>query len=337
MTAPQPTELPTLRAAIESALGVRIPIPFAQAAKNADKLLANLIGIPNVYLERIMRRAAGDIDRDEQLDNAINKALVKELPTASAAEVEAVAAGLIKDFIQRRAGRIKIAEYIAEELAAEPPSIDASNPLGDDFSAFYNGVVDSLGTDEARLLFAKVAAGEIKRPGSFSKPALTVLAEMDSTAAKLFERLCNISTHVSAQEHNGFVPRVYTIGMQDAGQNGLASFGLSFNELSILIELRLINPNLDTNTGLPVEFELAGEPMKLALVEKSRTPQEHSKAMEDARATINRQHPAILFTKPGRELRSIVSKTPDEGYIAKLNEGLGGMGMRLLRSNRSSI
>jgi hypothetical protein len=134
----------------------------------------------------------------------------RQLKDASNEKVAAALDGLVADYVEKRDRRARVLELAAREIMQAPAGADAVSFLDDDWMAFFKGKVDHLGTDEAKLFFGKVLAGEVKQPGSFSKRSLSILAEMGPRVGHLFDALCNISTVVSARH-----VRVVTLGVGD--------------------------------------------------------------------------------------------------------------------------
>jgi hypothetical protein len=187
--------------------------------------------------------------------------------------------------------------------------------------------VDQLGTEEAKLLFGKVLAGEIKQPGSFSKRSIGILAEMDPVVGKLFDSLCNISTVISKQH-----VRVVTLGLGDVGENSLEEFGLPFEALNHLIDAGLIFSEYDTFVGMPLAamgqtFDLGGTYYRLDVTETK----ENELNTVEKRAAALAAVPGVTLSATGRELRAIVAKKTVHAYVEKLAHGFAerGFGLRI--------
>ena len=246
----------------------------------------------------------------------------QRLGKAAPGEVNRYLDGMVLDYLSRHSNRVRVLELAAKEIEMVPLKEDAKAGLDNDWMAFFKGKVDALGTEEARLLFAKVLAGEVRRPGSFSKRALTVLAEMSQHTARLFEILCNMSSRAEA----GGGVRMFTTGIGDASKNALKPFGLDFTDLSELNDVGLIIAELHSEVRLPsmlqgLPFEIAGIPFVL----------EPNERMTPERLAATPGFPAIPFTLTGRELRSIVALEVNRAYLTKLTEGFAEHGFNLKR------
>ena len=111
--------------------------------------------------------------------------------------------------------------------------------IDDDWNArFFNDVQD-VSSDEMHVLWGKVLAGEVERPGSTPLRTLGILRDLDQLTATLFARFCSVC--VFAFLENGLLidARVPSLGGR-AGSNSLVDFGLGFGNLNRLEEHGLI-------------------------------------------------------------------------------------------------
>lgn len=110
--------------------------------------------------------------------------------------------------------------------------------VDDDWTDNFESEARKKSSEEMQLYFGRVLAGEIKKPKSFSVKSIKVLGEMDQNTANLFRKLCSVCVQISVD--GSFVDmRVPSLG-GNAGDNSLAKYGLSFNELNVLNEHGLI-------------------------------------------------------------------------------------------------
>ena len=97
-----------------------------------------------------------------------------------------------------------------------------------------------------RLLFGRILAGEIRKPGTYSIKTVKTLGELDQSAATLFKKLCSLCIvfEIPGGEHVLDI-RVPSMG-GNAASNVLRSYGLSFDQLNILHEYGLIIPDYNS-------------------------------------------------------------------------------------------
>jgi hypothetical protein len=292
-----------------------------------DKVCAALLDIPPARGERTAANI-GMPDQSEKLSAVFADAVGRQLRGASIEKITAVVDGMVADYLEKRNRRTRVVEIAAQEITQSPPSADTDALIDDDWLAFFKGKVDQLGTEEARLLFGKVLAGEIKQPGSFSKRSVGILAEMGPAVGTLFDSLCNISTVISKQH-----VRVVTLGMGDVGENSLEEFGLPFEALNDLIDAGLIFSEYDTFVGMPLAamgqpFELGGAYYRLEVTETRETEANTIENRTAALAAV----PGVTLSATGRELRAIVAKKTVQAYVVKLAESFAEQGFDLWKA-----
>jgi hypothetical protein len=317
--------LPTLREVIENSLGFQLPpLPAPpRAVRNLDKACAALLDLSPGQLQR--NSAAACAGRAEKVHAAVVDAMWRQLKDASNETVTAAVDGLVADYLEKRNRRARVLEIAAREITQAPPGVDAETFIDDDWMAFFKGKVDQLGTEEAKLLFGKVLAGEVKQPGSFSKRSVGILAEMGPVVGRLFDSLCNVSTVIS--KHH---VRVVTLGVGDVGENSLQEFGLPFEALNHLIEAGLIFSEYDTFVDMPLAavghaFDLGGNLYRLHVAETKKLELDTPEKCAAALAAV----PGVTLSATGRELRAIVAKRTIHDYVEKLAGGFAERGFEL--------
>jgi hypothetical protein len=312
-----------LRELFRTSLGFQLP-PFPtppRTVKNLDRACAALLDFTTVSLHSKTELAGGGPGRT----GAVADAMRRQLKDASNEKVAAALDGLVADYVEKRDRRARVLELAAREIMQAPAGADAVSFLDDDWMAFFKGKVDHLGTDEAKLFFGKVLAGEVKQPGSFSKRSLSILAEMGPRVGHLFDALCNISTVVSARH-----VRVVTLGVGDVGENSLQEFGLPFEALNHLIEAGLIFSEYNTFVDMPLAaagrpFELGGDFYRLHVSDERKSELDTAEKCAAALGAV----PGVTLSAAGRELRAIVAKRTMHAYVEKLATGFAQMGFDL--------
>ena len=108
-----------------------------------------------------------------------------------------------------------------------------------DWSARFFSDVQDVSSEEMQVLWAKVLAGEVERPGSTSIRTLSILRNIDQVTAGLFKGLCSACVSVTLPNGQFLDARVPSLG-GDPALNSLGKHGLSFEELNVLNEYGLI-------------------------------------------------------------------------------------------------
>ena len=110
-------------------------------------------------------------------------------------------------------------------------------------SRFFSDVQD-VSSEGMQALWAKILAGEVKRPGSTSFKTLGIMKDLDRSTATTFRRICSLSISMSGPDGISFDRRVLSLG-KDPGYNGLDSYGLSYGTLNVLDEYGLITSDYE--------------------------------------------------------------------------------------------
>lgn len=94
---------------------------------------------------------------------------------------------LIGRALQEQGNVEAVALLAAENLAEDPPA--SENPeIEADFFEQFTAKAQRASSDEMRRLFARILAGEIRKPGTFSLAALHAFSLMDARTAAALER-----------------------------------------------------------------------------------------------------------------------------------------------------
>ena len=131
------------------------------------------------------------------------------------------------------------------------------DPVSDEFLDTFEPIAENQRTEEMQALFARILAGEIQKPGSFSKRSLRMAEQLDRPTAELFQRLCSMAlvrerflvtsggvTLLVAASQLSYSKIVCSLhGF--ATSNTLEEFGLDFTRLNRLAEYGLIIPSIN--------------------------------------------------------------------------------------------
>lgn len=191
----------------------------------------------------------------------------------------------------------QITSYAAEELRDERDT-NSEKPDSDWTTRFFR-IAEDITTDQMQMLWGKVLAGEVKRPGSYSLRALDLLKNITQQEAEMFVRVGQIS-FVSGGKT--FVPN------PERGKYLDDHFGLRFTDFLILREIDLLVAN-------DLEFSL--QPVEQD-TQSVFTCGNTCVLVERPKGTPKQAIQAIVFTEIGRQLLQLVERKPaDPGYIKK--------------------
>ena len=155
-----------------------------------DRLLGSIIDIPTPWLEGISmrKRAKNEIE--------IKKISSQNLATINPSEFDETLVGVVKEVselkqitstLNKRIVADKTIEYLSEDDTTD--ETDSGNiELEEDWLNQFEQYSEKASTERMQDLWARVLAGEIRKPRSFSLVTLRFLSELDKEIAELFER-----------------------------------------------------------------------------------------------------------------------------------------------------
>jgi hypothetical protein len=151
--------------------------------------------------------AQGDIDKKELLARAAHRLAYTET---------------------RRQGVI---EAVTEEAKKYLPETVSREPVSEDWIVQFFDNCKDIGEPEMRNLWARILAGEVANPGTFSRRTLQILKTFDREDAEAFTRYCAVSFSHTMARHFTFQTKATNKTLnQDSNDWGfeahLASIGL---------------------------------------------------------------------------------------------------------------
>ena len=247
-------------------------------------------------------------------------------------------------------GEIEIGELVKERIAyqgekrlaniqrvvgravmeVEGKEVPAGEPDHDWAARFFNDVQD-VSSEEMQIVWAKILAGEVERPGSTTVRTLGMLRDMDRETARLFVTLCSACTFWGVIDGRGFRDaRVISLG-GEAAANCLQEYELGFDELNRLNEHGLIIsdynswwdygvsvvPNPDEGRRPTTAFRYQDQWWVLAPAESWAA---------DKELKIH----GVALTVSGRELSTVVGLHPMPKYLEKLQAFYRGRKLRMV-------
>ena len=123
----------------------------------------------------------------------------------STQEFEKIKAGHMKDVATKLldAGKMTYSEYYKMsnflQIAQKADEVFAKQDMPESlphqdidwFMRFYDGC-GNISNEELQAIWAKILAGEVRKPGSYSYRTLETLKNISSIEAKLFASICNV-------------------------------------------------------------------------------------------------------------------------------------------------
>lgn len=191
-----------------------------------------------------------------------------------------------------------------------------SDNLDPDWFFAFSTMAEEIYSPPMQELWGKIFAVEVARPGSFSLRTLQLLKTLTHRDAKIFNKAANVASRKSLD----VVPRILVGYHKRKGlfsflkksipdQVNLAAIGLSYPDLLSLQEMKLIYAS---------EIESG---------EYAEGQQETWRCVNETISLTSKMSGVALvyykFTPVGSELYKLVTKSPNEAYLANIKSVLG--------------
>ena len=230
--------------------------------------------------------------------------------------------------------RLTNARSVVEDAADELGDKEVSDhePDPDWAARFFNDIQD-VSSEEMQSLWAKVLAGEVERPGSTSIRTLSILRNLDQTAARLFGKLCSACVSLRLDGDQVIDARVPSLG-GNAATNALQKYGLGFGNLNVLHEHGLIIPDYNSwrdyqaSIGIHLPEHTQGV-LRIPFSFQGRHWIFSSTA--DRAANQEFRISGVALTQSGRELLRMVGLEPVNEYAQDLMKFLQTKNLRMIK------
>jgi hypothetical protein len=197
---------------------------------------------------------------------------------------------------------VKAAQALTDQTGRGNSESVSDEPVDQDWVAAFFGHCQDISNDQMQRLWARILAGEVVKPGSFSLRSLAFVRTISKRDADLFTRFCSMLWLTG----DGLIP----ITINHVRTAAVPGLEMTLTDFAYLDSLGLItfenikgfDVTLPSGTnvlimhyyGRPHLFSRPGQP-----------PQE-----ETARLPIGN----VLLSHVGRELASVAGSTPNEAY-----------------------
>ncbi|WP_157568266.1 DUF2806 domain-containing protein [Hymenobacter ginkgonis] len=217
---------------------------------------------------------------------------------------------LFKEQINRE----KIIAKAVEELKNDPPAQDSESEIDEDWLSMFSRIAEQKSNADVQLFLAKILAGEIRKPGSYSPQTIHILSTLSQNVAQLFQKFCDVSLSESSTK----LAFVITDPFGSAGSNSLAPLGLSYLHLTTLQDAGLIQHDLNAWRDIPavfyaIPFSIGGKNYQMGIVDGTKDEDLYDNP---------RRVTAINFTEPGKQLRSVLHLGTNGIYEMKMLDWL---------------
>lgn len=201
---------------------------FPTTRKNLDVALGNLIGtisLPLAYMNLVAQKALSVQETARELEAS------KDVETTE----DRIRRRLVLQQYRYQKNLEDLRHQTLLELEASPPTMDAQNPIDEDWVDAFSKVAETWSSEAARRYFARLLVGEIKSPGSFARATIDVLGKLTPDLAEKFSAFCNLSTTIS-----GIHPQFFVGPYENPSQGGITGLGFRYSDLCDLRDAGII-------------------------------------------------------------------------------------------------
>ena len=314
-----------ITAAIDAISGTDIPAPIKKSFfKAVGQLCTAAVEIPVAYMEGIAQERGAETQARIKLIEKSSNEIAEQMqfnPEYARAAVKKFGQRVVREQINldrithkaadaltfdARSGQAPDAAILDAPTQAEQKTID------DDWLNVFEKEASQKSTEEMQGIFAKLLAGEIRRPTTYSIKSVRLLGSMDQGAAGLFKRFC--SKCIALKLHGPDFVRVIDARVPslngNAASNALRQYGLSFDDLNTLQEYGLIiadynsrmdyTPAIVKDNSVLLPFEYATDLWALGPME----------GFQGTELKIS----GVALTRSGKELMNIVDIEADPKF-----------------------
>lgn len=165
-------------------------------------------------------------------------------------------------------------EAIMQKTLAYCENFEISQRTDLDWFGRYIALSEGVSNSTMQDLWAKILAGELTKPGTFSYKALKVFRDMSIYDAKQFAKACSLALKDSHQKNIRLItgayqkPGLFNFFSKDRQQYcNLSHYGLKHSDLLALSESHLIyiqeSESSLISAGEELQFSLNGTPLKI--------------------------------------------------------------------------
>lgn len=164
------------------------------AVKAFDRLLGSVIGIPTAYIDRFRLKVEDRTNAIRLIEAEILKNAIKGAQNEPEFAERALQVLVNKEF-RKQINREAIAEFAVKHLSDDKSREDEIDKvqseveaeISDDWLNVFEKFAEVASSERLQMLWGKVLAGEIRKPGKYSLRTLRFLSEVSVHEAEIFE------------------------------------------------------------------------------------------------------------------------------------------------------
>jgi len=191
-----------------------------------------------------------------------------------------------------------ITQKAAEQLEVENNVSD--EPVDEDWTSRFFNYAEDISNEEMQEIWARILAGEIKSPKSYSLRTLDVLRNLSKEEAEIFMKFASLAIHGNG---TSFVLNFQNEELLEK------EYGLNFSDRLLLEELGFLTAN-----DLQYQISETKDQKGQSIFKIGNQLIVHDKLENKPEQQIN----ILVFTKMGQELLKMVKPTPKLEYLQLL-------------------
>ncbi|WP_170309592.1 TIGR03899 family protein [Litorilituus lipolyticus] len=206
-------------------------------------------------------------------------------------------------------------EQIIQKTLSYHANSDIRHRTDHDWFSRYINLAQEVSNPTMQDLWAKILAGELVKPGSFSYKSLKIFRDMSIFDAKLFAKACSLAVQDSSKKHIRLISGAYQqpgllnfFSKSRQAHINLSQYGLNFANLMALAENNLLylqESELSfANKTEALNLNYNGINLKFSALKTNTSIQFYK------------------FTPLGCELAQLISDKPNEDFLEVLKQQL---------------
>jgi len=183
-------------------------IILGRAGKAISDLVGSAVDIPKAGIERVSSKIRAETERQIAFDNKVHEK-ASELALGDDAFVLRAINKNAERLLKGQSNREKIAKAALDDLSKEGvESADvASEGVSEDWMNHFSAHAEKVSSEQMQNLWAKILAGQIRKPGEFSLSTLRMMSELDQNIATKFANFIDHEIGGSVILYNNGAPQ----------------------------------------------------------------------------------------------------------------------------------
>lgn len=172
-----------------TALTASLPAPVKTAFfATVGRLLGGLTAFPEGWVRRRIQAYNDTTDARSAVAAILAKG-VAENALADPVTMRAAAEIYLPNEIRKSRNKAQIAQIAAEQIIEIQKGDEAAAPPSDDWMNVFTRLAEDASSEDLQQLFARILAGEVTRPGSYSRATLRAVSELEKETAEDFAKM----------------------------------------------------------------------------------------------------------------------------------------------------